>query len=95
MKNEEQEKTDLRHDTMEFAASDDETIEKKDVLDLDEDEISADELDFLEDESIDGRAMALTEVEKDRTADDDYIAKDEEWTDDLDLDDEHEGESVI
>lgn len=67
-------KPDLKHDSMEFSASTD----GDDKLDLDDpnkedDAISAEELDFLEDDSFDAQAEALNSVEEDRAADNDVI----------------------
>lgn len=67
-------KPDLKHDTMEYAAP----TEGDDVLDSDnpnreEDEISAEELAYIEDDSFDAQADALNSVETDRQADDDVI----------------------
>ena len=70
-------KTDLRHDTMEFSANHDgDDILDTDIRDLDDDEISAEELDFLEEDKS-AMAAALNEVE------DEEPQQDEEWTDDL------------
>jgi hypothetical protein len=67
-------KPDLKHDTMEYAASTD----GDDVLDSDdpyreEDEISSEELDFIEEDDLDAQAEALNSVEEDRQADNDVI----------------------
>jgi hypothetical protein len=66
-------KPDLKHDTMEYAAS----TEADDALDMDhetadeieDEDITADELKILEDDSIDDQAAALNSVETDREAD--------------------------
>ena len=73
---------DIKHDTMEFSAPTD----GDDKLDIDdatyeEEEITAEELDILEDKS-DNEAMALNSAETDRLADDDNLP-DEDWTDDI------------
>jgi hypothetical protein len=75
-------KADIKHDTMEFsAASDgDDKLDMDDVA-YDEEEITAEELDILEDEA-DNEAMALDSVETDRLADDDNLPE-EDWTDDV------------
>lgn len=83
-------KTDLKHDTMEFSAATD----GDDALDLDDDtyeeeEISGDELDFLEDTPGDEEAAALDSVETDLLVDEDILPE-EDWTDDVDFDDEQE-----
>ena len=84
----EQTKTDLKHDTMEFSASTD----GDDKLDLDDaakddDGISGEELDYLE-ESDDAMAAALDAVETDRVADDDNLP------DESDEDDYYKDEDV-
>lgn len=76
-------KTDLKHDTMEFSAA----TEGQDRLDSDdehyeEDTISADELDFLEDDAIDNQAGALVAAETDREADEDNLPE-ENWLKDI------------
>jgi len=86
-KPEEDIKTDLKHDTMEFSAATD----GDDRLDTDderyeEDGISAEELELLENADIDEEAAALDSVETDRLVDDDNLPE-EDWIDDLDLDD--------
>ena len=88
--NEEDIKPDIKHDTMEFSAATD----GDDKLDLDdagyeEEEISAEEMDTLEDEP-DNEAMALNTAEADRLVDEDNLP-DEDWTDDFnDLDEDEE-----
>lgn len=78
-----QEDLDLRHDTMEFAANGDEEIEKEDVLDLGEQNITAEELDFLDDEDPQAQEAAMNAVEHDLPSDGEYINVDEDWTDDF------------
>ena len=73
---------DIKHDTMEFSAATD----GDDKLDMDdasyeEEEITAEELDVLEDEP-DNEAMALNSVETDRLADEDNLPE-EDWIDDV------------
>jgi hypothetical protein len=75
-------KTDLKHDSMEYAASTD----GDDMLDTDdaayeEEGINAEELDALEDNA-DNEAAALNATETDLQADTD-IMPEEDWTDDL------------
>lgn len=75
-------KTDLKHDSMEFAASTD----GDDIMDTDdpayeEAEIAADELEALYD-SDDNEAAALNATETDLQADEDILPE-EDWTDDL------------
>ncbi len=76
---------DIKHDTMEFSAPTD----GDDKLDMDdatyeEEEITAEELDTLEDEP-DKEAMALDTAETDRLADGDVMPE-EDWTDDINED---------
>jgi hypothetical protein len=83
-------KTDLKHDTMEFSAATD----GDDKLDTDdaryeEEGISAEELDLLEDAPFDEEAAALNSAETDRLVDEDNLPE-EDWVDDVDLDDEDE-----
>jgi len=85
--NQEEPKPDLRHDTMEFSAASD----GDDKLDIDderyeEEEISAEELEILEDEDPDTQEAALNSVETDSEADDDLIfeetgEQEDEWPD--------------
>ncbi len=75
-------KTDLKHDSMEFAAPTD----GEDLLDTDdpayeEAEIDAEELDALKDD-IDNEAAALNATETDLQGDEDILPE-EDWTDDL------------
>lgn len=74
---------DLKHDTMEFAASTD----GEDKMDFDdaayeEEEITAEELDTMEDDTADNQGYALVAAQTDRTADADDLP-DEDWEDDL------------
>ncbi len=74
---------DLKHDSMDFAAS----AEGDDRLDFDdnsyeEEEISADELDMLEPGDYNEMAAALNSAETDRLADEDNLPE-ENWTEDL------------
>ena len=66
-------KPDLKHDNMEYSAS----TEGEDIMDEEymqnEDGITADELEVLEDATPDEQAAALNSVETDRQADDDVI----------------------
>lgn len=80
---EEELKTDLKHDTMEFSAASD----GDDKLDIDdetyeEEGITADELDNLEEDDIDQQAKALNAVETDRQADEDNLPE-EDWLKDI------------
>lgn len=75
-------KPDLKHDSMDFAASTD----GDDALDIDdatyeEEGITAEELELLEDDP-ENEAAALNAVELDREADD-SILPEEDWTEDL------------
>ena len=83
---------DLKHDTLEFSASTD----GEDVLDTDdpsyeEDGITAEELDTIEDEP-DNEAIALVAAETDRMADEDNLP-DEDWIDDIEDEEDDEEES--
>lgn len=89
----EDEKPDLKHDTMEFAAS----TEGDDILDeedLEDDElVSSEELEMLEDEP-EVEAAALNAVETDLLSDEDNLPE-EDWLDDIpggQPDDEEENE---
>jgi len=81
---------DLKHDNMEYAASTD----GDDLLDVpdEEEDITADELDALEDDNIDDDAYALENAANDSLIDDDnFLAEpDEEDEFDEDQDDEVE-----
>src|ERR1700754_3665795 len=85
-------KTDLKHDNMEFTVSTD----GDDILDTDdaryeEDGIEAEELKALEDDDA-SEAAALNATETDLQADDDILPE-EDWTDDLpDLNGENEND---
>lgn len=79
---EEDVKIDLKHDSMEFAAS----ADGDDILDTDdaayeEEGINAEELDAIEDDD-ENEAAALNATETDLQADED-IMPEEDWTDDL------------
>lgn len=74
---------DLKHDTMEFAAPTD----GEDKLDFDdetyeEEEITPEELDTMEDDTIDNQGYALVAAQTDKTADSEDLP-DEDWEDDL------------
>jgi hypothetical protein len=74
---------DLKHDTMEFAAP----TEGEDKLDFDDDtyeeeDMTPEELDNMEDDSIDNQGYALVAAQTDKTADEDDLP-DENWEDDL------------
>jgi len=76
-------KTDLRHDTMEFAASTDGDDQlDTDDEDYEEEDISVDELDALEDDDAGAQAAALSAEESDHLTDEDTLPE-EDWTDDL------------
>ena len=80
---------DLKHDTMEFSAATD----GDDVLDTDdssyeEEGITSEELDALND-SDDNEAAALNAEETDNLADEDNLPE-EDWVEDADLDDNAE-----
>jgi hypothetical protein len=76
-------KPDLKHDSMEFAAS----ADGEDPLDFDdpryeEEDVTAEELEIIKDESPDKLAEALYTVETDRVKDADNLPE-EDWTKDL------------
>lgn len=84
-------KTDLKHDSMEYAAPTD----GDDVLDTDDDAyeeegINAEELDAITDDA-DNEAAALNAIETDLKADPD-IMPEEDWTEDLPDQDTEEAE---
>ncbi len=83
----EEEKIDLKHDTMEFSASTDGDDQIEDSLDFEEDEITAEELDAIEDAPEDEEAAALNQMETERMVDVDNLPE-EDWTDDLNMDDD-------
>jgi hypothetical protein len=78
----------LKHDTMEFAASTD----GDDQLDMvnEEEEITADELDALEEKDIDGEAYALIAAETDSESDEDNFLTSPDDFDELAEEDEDE-----
>lgn len=88
--NEEEIKTDLKHDNLEFTelADGEEPIESAEDM-LKDDEIHADELDAIEDVD-DNEAAALIATETDLLADEDQLPE-EDWTDDLPDTDADEG----
>jgi hypothetical protein len=79
-KNEEETKTDLKHDSMEYIASAEDGIINED------DDISAEELDAIEDDPA-NEAYALNAEETDRQIDEDNLP-DEDWIDDIEKEDE-------
>lgn len=85
-------KTDLRHDTMEFSAATDgdDKLDLDDAL-LDDDGISGEELDFLEEDDAEMGA-ALNAVETDRLADADNLPEESDEDDYYDNDTPPEGE---
>jgi hypothetical protein len=85
-------KADLKHDTMEYSAPSD----GNDPLDTDdnsyeEEGITAEELDIIEDKNPAVEAYTLNAAETDRQADDDSFPN-EDWEDDLPDDDYDDGE---
>ena len=75
-------KPDLKHDSMEFnAATEGDDILDTDIesgLDLENELISAEELDYLEEDKPDNKAEALNTAENDRLADDDNFLTEED-----------------
>lgn len=86
-------KTDLKHDTMEFSASTDgdDKLDLDDNL-LDDDGISGEELDYLEEDE-DEMGAALNAVETDRLADADNLPEESDEDDYYDNDEVAEGET--
>ncbi|CAN5803106.1 hypothetical protein BH11BAC4_BH11BAC4_08890 [soil metagenome] len=84
-------KPDLKHDTMEYAASTDGDdildMDKENEQEIEDEDITADELELLEEGSIDDQAAALNSVETDRRADDDLIF------DEADIEENYEDEN--
>jgi len=82
-KQEENIKPDLKHDSMEFAASTegDDVLDTNNALDEEED-IKAAELEMLEDASIEQQAAALNAAETDRQVDEDNLPE-EDWLQDV------------
>jgi hypothetical protein len=81
-------KTDLKHDTMEFSAATD----GDDKLDIDdetyeEEGITAEELEAIEVDDDDSEAAALNAEEMDHEQDEETLPE-EDWTDDIDDDGE-------
>lgn len=87
---EEDVKTDLKHDSMEYAApADGDDVLDTDAADYEEEDINAEELDAIQDDA-DHEAAALNAIETDLQADEDIVPE-EDWTDDLpDMDTEEE-----
>ncbi|UAY50818.1 hypothetical protein [Ferruginibacter albus] len=81
-------KIDLKHDTLEFADTNEEAEGNKNITSADiykaedEEDISAEELDVLGTDDTDNQAYALNTVETDLQQDDD-ILPDEDWTEDI------------
>ena len=86
-------KTDLRHDTMEFSAATD-GDDKLDLDDItrDDDGISGEELDALEDDDNDDLKAALSAAERDRQADIDNLPEESDEDDYYDNEEPAEGE---
>lgn len=87
-------KPDLKHDSMEFSAATD----GDDLLDTDDDSyeeegITAEELEVLDDSTLQETAEALNSAEIDREADEDNLPE-EDWLDDLPDNNAGEEESV-
>ena len=82
----------LKHDTMEFAASTD-GDDQLDMIDEDE-EITADELDALEEKGIDGEAYALNAAETDSEGDEDnFLTSPDDFDELADMEEEDEDEA--
>jgi hypothetical protein len=91
--NEDEVKTDLKHDTMEFV--DDEASENKSAIDNledEEEEITPEELNILNEDEADNQAYALNSAEVDREQDEDNLPE-EDWTEDIpEINDDEEEE---
>jgi hypothetical protein len=87
-------KPDLKHDSMEFsaAADGDDLPDTDNALDEEED-ITAEELEMLEDASIEQQAEALNAAETDRQIDEDNLPE-EDWFQDVADDPGEEEQSV-
>ncbi|MBC7868298.1 MAG: hypothetical protein H7X88_12255 [Gloeobacteraceae cyanobacterium ES-bin-316] len=86
-------KPDLKHDTMNFSApTDGEDPLDTDDEDYEEEDITEEELELLEDDP-DNEAAALNAVETDSLADD-TIMPEEDWLDDAVDPDDEEGEEA-
>jgi len=89
-------KPDLKHDTMEYAAStdgDDQLdSDTESIQDSEDEEITAEELELLEEDDTDEQAAALISAETDSLADEDNFLNeaesDEDFEDDTDTDDD-------
>ena len=87
----EQNSTDLKHDTMEFADTDSNNALDTDDPTYEDDGISAEELAAIEDEPS-KEALALIAEEIDHQADEDNLPE-EDWTDDIENEDSEEDEA--
>lgn len=84
-------KPDLKHDTMEFsAATDGDDVLDTDDVTYEEEGISEEELDAINDEE-DNEAAALLATENDFAVDESNLPE-EDWTDDLPDDDEEKND---
>ncbi|MEO5890493.1 MAG: hypothetical protein ABIQ31_09585 [Ferruginibacter sp.] len=74
-------KPDLKHDNMEYAASTDGDdildSDKESVQEIEDEEITAEELELLQDDDIDNQAEALDTAETDSLADEDNFLTEE------------------
>ena len=87
-------KTDLKHDTMEFSAATDgdDKLDLDDIL-LEDDGISSEELDFLEEDDAEMGA-ALNAVETDRLTDSDNLPEESDEDDYYDEDAQPDGDEL-
>ncbi|MEI9958015.1 MAG: hypothetical protein WDM90_17315 [Ferruginibacter sp.] len=83
--------TDLKHDNLEFAATDSDNAMDTDDPAYEEEGISAEELDAIEDEPS-NEALALIAEETDYLADEDNLPE-EDWTDDIENEDGEDDEA--
>jgi len=92
-------KPDLKHDNMEYAASTDGDdildSDKETALEIEEEQITAEELELLQEDDVDDQAAALNSAETDSLADEDNFLNEkerEEQFEDNSTDEEEEEE---
>lgn len=90
-------KPDLKHDTMEYAASTDGDdildSDKESVQEIEDEEITAEELAVFEEDDPDSQAQALNDAETDSQADDDNFLTETKEDDELgEISDDSAGE---
>ncbi len=79
-------KPDLKHDNMEYSASTDGDdildSDKENILDIEDEEITAEELELLQGDHVDDQAEALNSAETDSEADEDNFLNEPETEED-------------